>query len=102
MIASYGDHAAASADNRARVLEACGDRDMSRYWDLIRERIDELDRSPPRRGRFFSDDESNLVAAVLEIVSGGGALRDEPDDSTEYEGDADSLEADSGLKPSSD
>ncbi len=102
MIASYGAAAAASADNRARVLEACGDRDTSRYWDLVREQIDEFDQSPPRRGRFFSDDEPNLVATVLEIVFGGAAPRDEPDDSTEYEGDADSLEADSGLKPSSD
>ncbi len=102
MIASYGDHAAASADNRARVLEACGDRDTSRYWDLVRERIDDFDRSSPRRGRFFSDDETDFVAAVLEVVFDGGALRDEPDDSTEYEGDDDSLEADSGLKPSSD
>ena len=39
---------------------------------------------------------------VLEIVFGGGALRDEPDDSAEYEGDAGSLDADSGLTPSSD
>ena len=53
MIASDGDHAAASAANRARVLEACGDRDKSRYWDLVREQIDDFDRSPPRRGRFF-------------------------------------------------
>ena len=102
MIASYGVHAAASAANRARVLEACGDRDTSRYWDLVREQIDDFDRSPPRRGCFFSDDESNLAAAVLEIVFGGGALRDEPDDSAEYEGDAGSLDADSGLTPSSD
>ena len=44
MIASYGVHAAASAANRARVLEACGDRDTSRYWDLVREQIDDFDR----------------------------------------------------------
>ncbi len=102
MIARHGDHAAASAANRARVLEACGDRDTSRYWDLVREQIDEFDRSPPRRGRFFSDDESDLVAAVLEAVFGGGAPRDEPDDGAEYDGDADPFQADDDLKPSSD
>ncbi len=102
MIARYGDQASASAANRARVLEACGDRDTSRYWDLVREQIDDFDRSPPRRGRFFSDGESDFVAAVLEVVFEGGAPRDEPDDGAEYDGDAGSLEADSDLKPSSE
>ncbi len=102
MIASYGAAAAASADNRARVLEACGDRDTSRYWDLVRERIDDFDRSPPRRGRYFSDDDPDLVAAVRDAVFGDGTPRDEPGDSAEYEGDAGSLDADSGLPPSSD
>ncbi len=102
MIACYGDQAAASAANRARVLEACGDRDTSRYWDLVRQRIDDFDRSPPRRGRYFSDDDPDLVAAVREAVFGDGRPRHEPDDRAEYEGDADPFEVDNDLKPSSD
>ena len=101
MIASYGDQAAESAANRARVLEACGDRDTSRYWDLVRERIDDLDRMPPRRGRYFSDDDPDLIAAVREGVFGDRSRSGERDDESVYEGDSDSFEDDGESRPSS-
>ena len=104
MMSRYGDQAAASAANRARVLEACGDRDTSRYWDLVRQQIDEFEQFPPRRGHYFSSDDPDLVAAIREAVFGDGAVRDEPDDGAEYEGDADTdanpFEPDIDLKPS--
>lgn len=106
MIAIYGKQAADNAANRARVLEACGDRDTSRYWDMVRQRIEDFDRFPPRRGRYFSDDDSPLVATVLEAVFGAAASRDdsdERDDNEGYEGDADPdpFEAGHDLKASS-
>ena len=100
MIASYGDQAAESAAHRARILEACGDRDTSRYWDLVRQRIDDLARMPQRRGRYFSDDDPDLIAAVREGVFGDGTQSGEPDDESEYEGDSDSFEDDSESKSS--
>ncbi len=100
MIAIYGTHAADNAANRARVLEACGDRDTSRYWELVRQRIEDFDRFPPRRGRYFSDDESNLVATVIEAVFGAAAPRDEPEERDD-ESDADPFEVGHDLKASS-
>ena len=94
MIESYGDQASATAASRARVLEACGDRDISRYWDLVRERIDDYNRLPVRRARYFSDDDPDLIAAVREGVFGDGARSRESIDESDYDDDSDSLEGD--------
>ncbi len=80
MIARHGELAAASAAGRARLLEACGDSDTSRYWDLVRERIEELDRFPQRRGGYFPNDDRDLVAAIRELAFGDFTPRIEPGD----------------------
>ena len=80
MIARHGERAAANAASRARLLEACGDRDTSRYWDLVRERIVELGRSPSRRGGYYFDDEPDPGAEVRRAAFGDGAPRDEQGD----------------------
>ncbi len=80
MIARHGERAAANAASRARLLEACGDRDTSRYWDLVRERIEELGHSPSRRGGYYFDDDPDLVAAIRELAFGDGTPMDEPGD----------------------
>ncbi len=42
MIARYEQDASFIADRRARVLEACNDRQLSRTWFLISARIDAI------------------------------------------------------------
>jgi hypothetical protein len=85
MIARHGARAAANAASRARLLEACGDRDTSRYWDLVREQIEELGHSAPRRAGYYFDDEPDPVAAVRQAAFGDGAPRDEPGDGDDQE-----------------
>lgn len=74
MIARYGERAGANAAKRARALEACGDRETARYWELVRERIEDFARSSRRRGGYFSDDDADLVAAVRHAAFGSGVL----------------------------
>ncbi len=80
MISRYGEKASARAANRARVLEACGDRNTSRYWDLVSQGIEEFDQAPRRRSRFFADDDPDLIAAVRAGVFGDGVYRVNPED----------------------
>lgn len=74
MIARYGERAGANAAKRARALEVCGDRETARYWELVRERIEDFGRSSRRRGGYFSDDDADLVAAVRHAAFGAGVL----------------------------
>ncbi len=78
MIARYGTRAAANAAKRARALEVCGDRETARYWDLVRERIENFGHSSRRRGGYFSDDDADLVAAVRQAAFGSGVLGGAP------------------------
>ena len=55
-----------------------------------------------RRGRYFSDDDPDFIAAVRESVFGDGSLSGERGAESEYEGNSDALEDDSELKPSSE
>jgi hypothetical protein len=92
MIDRYGDQASSTAESRARVLEACGDRDTSQYWDLVRQRIDDYNRLPLRRSRYFADDDPDLIAAVREGVFGDGARSGTRIDEADYDDDPDAEE----------
>ena len=91
LIARYGDRAAGAADSRARVLEACGDREISAYWDTVRQHIEAFERTIAHGRREFSDPDAGAIAAAREAAFGHGALQsdidpfaergeDEPDD----------------------
>jgi hypothetical protein len=86
MIARYGARAAANAAKRARALEVCGDRETARYWDLVRERIENFGDSSRRRGGYFSDDDADLVAAVRQAAFGSGVLGAAPGEDGEDDG----------------
>ena len=81
MVARYGDDAGATAERRARVLEACGDREASSHWDAVREQIEAFERSTRQGRRHFTDADADAVADARRAAFGDGTheLPTEPD-----------------------
>ena len=69
LIERYRREASPLVANRARLLEACGERQISRTWDLICREINKLESNLPRRHDRSSNEELYPKYPLLERAS---------------------------------
>ena len=80
MIARYGQDASFTAAQRARVLETCNDRQVSRTWFLISGRIDEIAPPVPKSEFRPSPEQYDWMLDPSADVERETSLHDEPAD----------------------